>query len=1067
MSVERVRYGREAAAALRRTISEAKGADPLEPVTVVVPTNHVGVAARRLLASGALGPLCEKGTGLAAVSFLTVYRLGELLGAARLSSDGRRPVSTPVIAAALRASLADDPGVFAPVAAHPSTEMALVAAYRELRDVSGAALEALASQSLRASDVVRLHHDARSRLEGSWYDEEDLLDAAVEQIHADGSVSDELGAFVLYLPERISRHGAALLREVAKESDFVVLAGKTGDEGADAEVLLSLGRLGAGAEVGAGDGADPLSVVDVDRTRIVTTSDADEEVRAAVRRVMDAVRDGTPLDRIAVLFATPDPYARLAFEQLSAAGIALNGSSVMPLSARVAGRTLLGLLKLAEGGFRREDLFAWLAGARIHVKGRWAPVSAWERLSREAGIVAGRDQWDRLLERLAEDLESRALEADSDPDAPLWRAERARADAERSKSLRAFALGLMDDLAKAAAEPRPWSEQSTWARRHLEVVLGGPTRRRDWPPPEERAAERVERALDRLACLEGVEGPVDLEVFTRTLELELEADLGRVGRMGEGVLVGPVSMGVGLDLDLIVVLGLAEGSFPASVRDDSLLPDRERQVVGDELPKSSGRVQRQHRDFLAALASAASQLLCVPRGDLRRNREQVPSRWVLEIAGRLSGERWWSEDLTGAGREEHAWLDNVESFDAGLRRLVLPATSQEFRLRFLLSQVTGRLDDAARAALGDPVVSLGAEVLSARRSGVFTRYDGNLAGVSVPSPSSRLTSATRLEGWASCPYAYLLHDLLGVNTVDNPEEMLTISALDQGSLVHEVLERFIAEVLSRPEAKQPPPVQAWSKSDRARLAEIAEEVCGDYEARGLTGRPIFWGRDKRRIIEDLLRVLDADEAHRAGHGTRPVAAELAFGLPGASLGPVALDIANGGCIEFRGKADRVDVGLDGTLHVVDYKTGGYSRYKGLSEEDPDLSGRKLQLPVYGQAARKLVGDPNAPVQAEYWFVTTKGEFKRVGYEVTDEVLAHVGETLRKIVDGVEAGVFPPYPTANSTSPWIECPYCDPDGLGVAELRRSWERKRQDPALTVFAGLVEPLSDEETDREEDD
>ena len=205
---------------------------------------------------------------------------------------------------------------------------------------------------------------------------------------------------------------------------------------------------------------------------------------------------------------------------------------------------------------------------------------------------------------------------------------------------------------------------------------------------EQKAAERVERALDRLSTLDAVEESVDLAVFTRTLELELESDLGRVGRMGEGVLVGPVGMGVGLDLDLVVVLGLAEGLFPSPTHDDSLLPDHERASTGDELPLRSQQVERQHRHLLAALAGAAHHVLCVPRGDLRRNIERVPSRWILQIASALAGERWWSDELLTAKRD---WLTHVASFDAGIRHLHSPATEQEYRLRALMVQGSSRL----------------------------------------------------------------------------------------------------------------------------------------------------------------------------------------------------------------------------------------------------------------------------------------------------------------------------------------------------------------------------------------
>ncbi|HEV3282439.1 MAG TPA: PD-(D/E)XK nuclease family protein [Acidimicrobiales bacterium] len=1051
-----VGYGQPAAQALRQAIDEAKAGDPLSPVSVVVPSNHVGVATRRLLASGSLGPLSGRGTGMAAVNFLTVYRLGELLGAATLAGQGRRPVSTPVIGAALRAALAVQPGVFAPVATHPATETALIGAYRELRDLSGATLQALADQSRRAADVVRLHQTSRRQLEHSWYDEEDLLDAAVVSLVDDRAA--ELGSVLVYLPQRVSRHGARLLGAVAGRRSLSIIAGTTGVETADREVVLSVRRLD-GSPAYPDHGPPEPAVVDADRTRIVTASDADEEVRAGLRRVMDAVRAGTPLDRIAVLFASPEPYGRLAHEQLAAADVATNGTAIMPLSARIAGRTLLGLLALPAGDFRRDEVFAWMAGARLFRQGRAGPIAAWERLSRDAGVVTGRDQWDRLLARFAEELESDADADGDDADAPAWRADRWRASAQQARELRTFVLDLIDDLGRAASAPRAWPAWARWGRDHLDGLLGGEAERRGWPPVEQRAAERVERALDRLACLGQVEGSVGLDVFTRTLELELEVDLGRVGRMGEGVLVAPISMGVGLALDLVVVLGLAEGVLPTPTRDDSLLPDRERSATGEDLPLRAEGVERQHRQLLAAMAASSRQILCVPRGDLRGSKERIPCRWVLQVAGTLSGQTWYSEDLLAPHRSDAPWLEHVASFDAGLRSVTFPVSDQEYRLRSLLSagpNPTAVGGPATDSSVADAVFTAGTELIAARRGRRFTRFDGNLAGLDVPSPAAGVTSATRIEGWVSCPFAYLLHDLLDVEEVENPEEELEITPLTRGSLVHDVLERFITEVLARPATEQPAPSQPWTRADRRRLIEIAEHVCSDYEHRGMTGRPIFWQRDKRRLVAELLQALDLDDRHRAAHAARPVAAELAFGFPGSAVGTVAIDLPDGRCVHFRGRADRVDVGADGTVHVVDYKTGKADGYRDLAEDNPDQGGRRFQLLVYGQAARALRGDPDLAVRAEYWFVSSKGKFKQIGYRVTPEVLARVGETLGTIVEGIEGGVFPPYPTATSTTPrFVACSFCDPDGLGVVDLRRAWERKLDDPGLAGFVGLVEP------------
>ncbi|MEO7429095.1 MAG: hypothetical protein ABIY48_06895, partial [Acidimicrobiales bacterium] len=510
----------------------------------------------------------------------------------------------------------------------------------------------------------------------------------------------DLGALIVHLPQRLSLHSAHLLMALSAQLPTTVIAARTGIDEADAEVLTSLSRLGI--DVASAPAASAALPVNTGRTTILSASDADEEVRAAVRAVVDTVRAGTRLDRIAVLHASPEPYARLAHDQLHAAGIATNGAAVLPLAARMAGRTLLELLALPERSFRRQDVFAWLSSGPVLVDGRWAPTTAWERLSREAAVVAGRDDWDVHLAQLAAHLDRRAEKADADDEAPEWAGDEARTLAGRARELRGFVLRVIDDLVAAAAAPRRWSEHAAWAQRWLDDLLGSTTRRDAWPADERKAAERVEVALDRLGALDAVEGPVSFEVFGHTLSVELEADLGRVGRFGDGVLVGSVEMGIGVPLELVVVLGLAEGSFPSTVRDDSLLPDRERAACGTELGLRAQRVERQHRHLLGALAGADRQVLCVPRGDLRRSADRVPSRWVLDLAMALADteERWWGADLLAASAP---WLHHVASFDAGLRHMPVPATAQEHRLRTLLA--TG----GSLAANEDPRTAAGAQ----------------------------------------------------------------------------------------------------------------------------------------------------------------------------------------------------------------------------------------------------------------------------------------------------------------------------------------------------------------------
>ena len=1059
-----VRYGTDAADALRAEIARLKAGEPLAPVTVVVDSNQVGVSTRRLLASGAVGSVCGAGPGLIGVTFVTPYRLAELLGAATLAAEGRRPVSVPVLGAAVRGALAAEPGAFAPVAHHAATEAALVAAYRELRDIEDPALRVLAGTGVRAAEVVRVHRAARDRLADGWYDEEDLMAAATAAVEA-GRMPAEVGAVVVHLPQRLSRHAAALLRAVGTATELRVLAGTTGVARADAEVGRAVALLGL--DLGLAPTGEPLAdVVAPDRTRILTASDADDEVRAAVRVVVDAVRAGTSLDRVAVLHAAVEPYGRLLQHHLDAAGVRTNGTATLPLAGRLAGRTLLGLLALPQGGFRRQDVFAWLAGAPIRHEGRPAPVAAWERASREAGVVAGLDDWRDLLthhaeaaHRRADRLERAAVEGAEDrgaedDDGTSWRAERARVEAARATELRDVVLGLAGRLAEATA-PAPWSTRARWAKRLLADVLGGASARRRWPEAERRAAERLELALDRLAVLDDLEGPVALDVFIRALTVELEGDLGRDGRFGEGVLVGPVSMGVGVDLDLVVVVGLAEGTFPATPADDSLLPDEDREALGGALALRSGHTDRLHHQLLAVLSGATAQVLCVPKGDLRRSRERVPSRWALDVASHLAGETWWSPELLGG---QAPWLTHLASFDDAIRRAEVPATDQEHRLRSLLARDPQRRDLRRAAEEVDDVLAAGVEVVDARSSDRLTRFDGNLTGLPVPSPVDAGTSASRLEAWAACPHAYFLRHLLRIEPVEQPEDALQITALDRGNLVHLALETFLQAAID--EDRVPAVGDAWSDDDRRALLAIGVDLCERAHAQGLTGRALFWPRDRAKILADLDRFLTEDDRWRSVTGARPIATELPFGLDGRE--PLAFPLTDGRHVPLRGKADRVDAHPDGSLHVLDYKTGRSDRYRGLDATDPHQGGQHLQLAVYGQAARQHVGRPDAPVRAEYWFTSARGRFERLGYEITDEVLHLVSEAATTIVEGIEQGLFAPHPGPPSTSPFPDCPACDPDNLGTTEVRRHFLRKLDDPVLARYVQLVGVAPTEDDD-----
>lgn len=1043
-----VRFGAEACERLEALVAAAKAHDRLAPVTVVVPTNAAGVALRRRLAA-VVG-------GVGAITFVTVYRLAELLGAGALGL-GRRPVTTPVAGAAVRAVLAEAPGAFASVAEHPATELALVAAHRELSSLwvaspSGSAGQeppglARLSREGRplAREVVRVHRAVREALGGHWYDEADLLVSAREAVERGSPVVDELGTVVIFLPDELGPGPTRLVAALGQRTDVVVLAGFTGVPDADVSSERALARLGVSPERSERPAPRLATATDVE---IVTATDADEEVRAAVRSVVAAIRAGTPMERIALLYAAPEPYARLVHEHLGAVKVPFNGAAVRPLRERVLGRFLLALLALPESGWRRREVLGLLACGLVRHHGRRVPVSAWARVSRAAGVVGGND-WAGRLARYA--AERRELADRRDGDEGPGAGTRARVDADRAEQLAGFVADLQAQL---EAAPASWSGLARWARHLSARLLGDEHHRQGWPPAERVAAAKVEAAVERLAGLDQIDPAPGLAAFRRTLELEFDADLGRVGRLGDGVQVGPIGSLAGTDIDVVVMTGLAEGTFPANRREDSLLTDADRVLLDGELPLAAEDLHRAHRRFLAAMASAGHRVLTTPRGDLRRTSARVPSRWLLDVAAQAqrSDHRLVSDELAGLAAP---WLKHVASFADAVVSLAEPTTGQEYRLGAFAG--AGPLT-AHPGRVADPVLDRGVRLLTARQSARFSAYDGNLAGCAVPAPTDAATSATRLERWASCPFAYLMEFVFGARPVEDPETIFELSALDAGNLVHATLDRFVGDLISA--GTMPRAADAWTDRHTESLRAVFGECCDDAEARGITGRDVYWQHRRAQLWGDLVTFLDHDARYRAARGATPVASELRFGLPGGDLDEVTVPLADGRSVRFRGSVDRIDHTAEGGLLVIDYKTGSTRDFGSLGV-DRVANGRKLQLPVYALVARAWARangiQASGPVDARYWFISAKGGFAVRGGPVDQDDERRFVRAVNRIVAGIEAGAFPAVPPdRDDKGGYVPCPACNPDGLGAADLRRAASRKAADPALAAWlTDLDEP------------
>lgn len=981
----------DALSVLARVISEAKDGDQLAPVAVIVPTNQSGVMARRAL--GRAG-------GIVGVDMVTLNRLAELVAGPTLAAQGRRPLSAPVLDLTIAEILRLRPGRFAPVADHPSTIVALRELHRELR-VEGPEALALLDSSWRGREPARISAEVTERLRGRWYDEADLLTTATGLVRT--TLPDALRCLVVHLPGRLDAASRQFLQALGEVSTVRIVAGRAGN-GVDDLV----GEL-------ATDGITDLTGADRTEsfpTRIVSATDADDEVRVAVDAVIDAARgvgrdEPVPFERIAILWPARRPYARLVEHHLRSAEIPWNGPSGTMLTERITPRLLLDLLDLDRRGLRRRELFDLLADVPARDEsGKPRRTSEWERVSREAGVTRDED-WTPRLRRVA------ARERWTEP----------------ARELEGFVTDLRSTLGHRGAK-KTWWDWATWCDEQLDGWLGRDAFRH-LSDPEYRAWEALVRVLERLRHLDTVGGPVTRGEFRSVLESELEDTPSRQGRVGSGVTVGSLAGAVGLDIDVAIVLGAAEGLLPPPPAQDPLLFDADRAEIG--LSTSDEGISLLH-DRLTDVIAAADTTITIPRGDLRATALRQPSRWVAP----------WAEVVS---------IEAVGSHTAGMLATRFPTSERQRRLRDRL-----RATRAGRPLVDvvhhDVVSSRALTMLHARAAASLTPFDGDLSAADAPRLESAV-SPTQLQAWAKCPHAYFVQYVLGVRVEDQPDAEITITPLERGSLQHEALDRFHRDVL---EGRLPPPEgDGWGDEHHTALAGHAAAVCDEWEAQGRTGRPATWVGERTRLMTDLANWLRHDSALTLANQARPIASEWRFGDDDG----VCVPLPGGRLLAVRGAVDRVDARSGGGLIVTDHKTGKSDQFKKLTRDDPTLGRTLFQLPTYAAAARVLAEslgvDAGGPVRAEYGMFR-RGRYERHGVEFNDEVWARVTEDLGSVVAGIEGGWFPQQPKRPAFSLWVDCPFCEPDGLGTADAWERWEHKQGDPRLQRWFG-EEGVADE--------
>ncbi|HTD48530.1 MAG TPA: PD-(D/E)XK nuclease family protein, partial [bacterium] len=444
-----------------------------------------------------------------------------------------------------------------------------------------------------------------------------------------------------------------------------------------------------------------------------------------------------------------------------------------------------------------------------------------------------------------------------------------------------------------------------------------------------------------------------------------------------------------------------------------------------------------------ALGAAAARLIfSFPRLDAATGQVRVASHYLLRVAEALTGRPARYETL--GTLTDRISLGRV----AGDGEPLGPAG---WDLARVSRAVAVRDPQLLRGLPGLPALVRGTRAED-RRWGrrTFTEYDG-LLDAAVPPPPT--LAATQLETYGLCPFKFFGERILGVREIEEPEAVETITPLDRGALLHDILDRFFSQLVRDGLV----PVRAEGLDEcRRRLRTIADEVCAAFEKSGAVGYRFMWEVERARILTDLEGVLSFELAEPPGFV--PAYFEARFGPtpawvtppPGSMPRPLELPV-DGRPMRFTGFIDRIDLDQRGAARVIDYKTGMVYGEK----SDQFRGGQSLQLPLYIRAADAMLAHHGIAARtsdAFYYYATGKGGYKRVGFS-RQTLETRSGEftvILKTIADGIAAGVFPQRPGKNGD----HCRYCSFQPVCGHGRVRLVERKQRDPAIAALTAMWE-------------
>lgn len=432
-----------------------------------------------------------------------------------------------------------------------------------------------------------------------------------------------------------------------------------------------------------------------------------------------------------------------------------------------------------------------------------------------------------------------------------------------------------------------------------------------------------------------------VEAFLEILSVGFgEYNIGLIPPALEQVLVGSLERSKSHDVKAIYILGANDGIFPVPFKQEGILSDRDREMLGNlglELaPDTRGRTFEQQYIIYTAMTAASEHLTLSFCAADREGRALRPSI----IISRLK-----------------RMFPNI-SFESGMARSGLESNAEVYISAPLptFNELVAAMRQGFEGKYTDPLWKSVAEWYTGDKDWQ-DKYDRMIAGFDYTNQvelirrdrvrqlygSTIHTSVSRLEKYSSCPFSYYVE--YGLKAKER--HIMKMNAPDMGSFMHLVIDRF-SKVVSEGGTGWRQLEKDWCAE---KVAQIVDELVQDIAG------TVFLSSSRYKYLADRLkRVLTRAVWLIAEHIKRssfePVGYEMGFG-EGEKLPAITLELPSGENMVLSGRIDRMDC-LETSegkyFRIVDYKSG--SKQFKLADV---YYGLQIQLITYLDAVAESLG----------------------------------------------------------------------------------------------------------------